>query len=186
MVGEDADPDLLTEHLPESVVARHDEEVGRIVRAGDDDLVGLGQLGRLGGDAVNGCEAGRDAVAEVLAGVGQGYPGAGAVEQSCRQPCLELGDLAADAREFLEELQRLCVRQLKETDEFTLPSMAEFVVRQRAARTTRNPRTGDPIQLEAREAVTARVARQLKDSFQERRPSSCRPQSVGSPGEIRV
>ena len=71
----------------------------------------------------------------------------------------------ADAREFLEELQRLCVRQLKDTGEFTLPSMAKFVVRQRAARTTRNPRTGDPIQLEARKAVTARVARQLKDCF---------------------
>ena len=42
MVGEDADPDVLAEHLPEGVVARHEEEVGRLVRAGDDHLCGLG------------------------------------------------------------------------------------------------------------------------------------------------
>ena len=55
----------------------------------------------------------------------------------------------ADAREFLEELHRLCVQQLKDTGEFTLPRMAKFVVRQRPARTGRNPRTGEALRIEA-------------------------------------
>lgn len=71
----------------------------------------------------------------------------------------------ADAREFFEELHRLCVQQLNDTGEFTLPRMAKFVLRQRPARTGRNPRTGEAIQVKAREAITVRVARQLKDSL---------------------
>ena len=45
MVGEDADPDVLVQCPPEGVVARHDEEVGRLVQAGDDHLFGVEQLG---------------------------------------------------------------------------------------------------------------------------------------------
>ena len=96
VVGEDADPDVRAQRPPEGVVARHDEEVGHLVRAGDDHLFGVGQLGRLGRAPVNGRETGRDAVAEALSGVGQGCPGAGALEQARRQPRLERGDLAAD------------------------------------------------------------------------------------------
>lgn len=73
----------------------------------------------------------------------------------------------ADAREFLEELHRLCVQQLNETGEFRLPRMAKFVLRQRPARAGRNPRTGEAIQVKARKAVTVRIARQLKDSLSE-------------------
>ena len=72
----------------------------------------------------------------------------------------------ADAREFLEELHRVCVRQLKDTGEFTVPRIAKFVLRHRAARTGRNPRTGATIRIDAGPAVTARVARQLRDAFQ--------------------
>ena len=64
VVDDNAKPDVLAEHLPEGVVARHDEEVGRIVRTGDDHLFGLRELGRLGGAAVDGRQAGRDTVAE--------------------------------------------------------------------------------------------------------------------------
>ena len=71
----------------------------------------------------------------------------------------------ADAREFLEELHRLCVQQLKDTGEFTLPHMAKFVLRQRPARDGRNPATGEAIRIEARKVVTVRVATQLKDSL---------------------
>ncbi len=56
----------------------------------------------------------------------------------------------ADAREFLEELHRLCVQQLKDTGEFTLPCMAKFVMRQRPARNGRNPATGEAIRIEAK------------------------------------
>ena len=72
----------------------------------------------------------------------------------------------ADAREFLEELHRLCVQQLNDTGEFTLPRMAKFVLRQRPARNGRNPATGESIRIEARKVVTVRVAQQLKGSLQ--------------------
>ena len=81
VVGGDADPDILAERPPEGVVARHDEEGGRLMGTGDDRLAGVRQLGRLGGAAVKGRETGRDAVTEAHAGVGQGGPGAGALEQ---------------------------------------------------------------------------------------------------------
>lgn len=71
----------------------------------------------------------------------------------------------AAAREFLEELHRLCVPQLKDTGEFTLPRRAKFVLRQRPARNGCNPATGEVIRIEARKVVTVRVAKQLKDSL---------------------
>ena len=71
----------------------------------------------------------------------------------------------SDAREFFDELHRVCVRQLKDTGEFTLPRIAKFLLRQRAARTGRNPRTGESVRIRAGLAVTVRVARQLKDAF---------------------
>lgn len=74
----------------------HYEGVGRVVRAGDDDLLGAGQLGGLGGAAADGREPGRDAVPESFAAGGQGGPGARALEQAHRQPRLELVDVAAD------------------------------------------------------------------------------------------
>ena len=49
VVGADVDPDVLAERPPEGVIARHDDEVGRLVGAGDDHLLGVRQLGRLGG-----------------------------------------------------------------------------------------------------------------------------------------
>ena len=92
VVDQDADPDVVAEQLPEGVVARHDEEVGHVVGAGDNDLLGLGQLGCLGRATVNGSKPGRDAVVEAPSGLGQSHPGAGALEQAR----FELGDLAAD------------------------------------------------------------------------------------------
>ena len=71
----------------------------------------------------------------------------------------------ADAREFFEELHRLCVQQLKDTGEFTLPRLARFLLRRRAERAGRNPRTGESIRIRAGQVVTTRVARQLRDAF---------------------
>ena len=96
VIGEDAYPDVVAERLPEGVIARHDEEVGCLVGAGDDHLFVAGQFGRLGGAAADGGETGRDAVPEALAAGGQGGPGARALEQAHRQPGLELADVAAD------------------------------------------------------------------------------------------
>ena len=70
----------------------------------------------------------------------------------------------ADAREFFEELQRLCEQQLQDPGEFTLPGIAKFVLQSREARTGRNPATGQAIEIPAKQVVKARIAKQLKDA----------------------
>ena len=48
----------------------------------------------------------------------------------------------ADAHEFLEELRRLCERQLLEVGQFAVPGVAKLVVEHRGARKGRSPVTG--------------------------------------------
>ena len=78
----------------------------------------------------------------------------------------------SDAREFLEELHRLCVSQLNDTGEFTLPGLVKFVARDRPARNGRNPRTRETIRIEPRRVATGRIAKQLKDALGYRGRSS--------------
>ena len=70
----------------------------------------------------------------------------------------------ADAREFFEELQRLCGQQLQDCGEFTLPGIAKLVLQKREARTGRNPATGEAIEIPSKQVVKARIAKQLKDA----------------------
>ena len=69
----------------------------------------------------------------------------------------------ADAREFFEELQRLCEQQLQDCGEFT-PGIAKLVLQKREARTGRNPATGQAIEIPPKQVVKARIAKQLKDA----------------------
>ena len=70
----------------------------------------------------------------------------------------------AHAREFFDELQRICQEELFETGEFTLPGIARLVLHRRETRTGRNPATGETITISARSVVRARIAKQLKDA----------------------
>ena len=78
-----------------------------------------------------------------------------------------------DARAIFDELSRLAVEQLAETGRLRMPGLARFAVRERAARTGRNPRTGERVEVPAGQAVTVRVAKQLKDAVE--RMLSARP-----------
>ena len=70
----------------------------------------------------------------------------------------------AHVREFFEELQRLCERQLQDAGECTLPGIATLVRQKREARTGRNPATGKTIEIPAKQVVKARIAKQLRDA----------------------
>ena len=70
----------------------------------------------------------------------------------------------AQAREFFDELQQLSESELKRSGEFVIPGMVKLVVQNRKARTSRNPATGQAIQIPAKTVVKARIAKQLKDS----------------------
>ncbi len=54
---------------------------------------------------------------------------------------------------------------IKKDRRFSYPGFGTFVVRQRKARTGRNPQTGESIKIKASKAVGFRAARTLKDKL---------------------
>lgn len=68
------------------------------------------------------------------------------------------------ATQFLESLSSIAYREAKKNGEFTVPGLGKLVKSHRAARTGRNPQTGEPIQIKARTALKFRVAKAAKDS----------------------
>ena len=60
-----------------------------------------------------------------------------------------------DAREFLNELERVARRELRERGKFRIPKLATLVVEHRPARQGRSPNTGEPLRIPARRVVRA-------------------------------
>ncbi len=56
----------------------------------------------------------------------------------------DLGLRRADAREFLDEMQRLCQRQLLEVGQFAVAGVAKLVVQERRLRKGRSRSPGNP------------------------------------------
>ncbi|HTV61320.1 MAG TPA: HU family DNA-binding protein [Verrucomicrobiae bacterium] len=67
------------------------------------------------------------------------------------------------AGEILEHLAQLAYKHAKDT--FTLPGIGKLVLRNRAARMGRNPKTGETIQIPAKRVVKFRVAKAAKDAI---------------------
>jgi DNA-binding protein HU-beta len=67
------------------------------------------------------------------------------------------------AGEILEHLAQLSYKHAKDT--FTLPGIGKLVLRNRAARMGRNPKTGEAIQIPAKRVVKFRVAKAAKDAI---------------------
>lgn len=65
-------------------------------------------------------------------------------------------------KELLAKLSELAYREAK--NQFTIPGMGKLVLVNRPARTGRNPRTGEEIQIPARKAVKFRIAKACKDA----------------------
>ncbi|HWO03087.1 MAG TPA: HU family DNA-binding protein [Blastocatellia bacterium] len=68
------------------------------------------------------------------------------------------------ATQFIESLSSIAYREAKKNGEFTIPGLGKLVKSHRAARTGRNPQTGEAIQIKARTALKFRVAKAAKDS----------------------
>ena len=60
-----------------------------------------------------------------------------------------------DAREFLEELERVARRELRERGKFMIPNLAKLAIEPRPARQGRHPTTGEPLRIPARRVVRA-------------------------------
>ena len=72
-----------------------------------------------------------------------------------------------EAREFLEELHRVCVRELRATGSFSIPKVAKLVVERRRPRRGRHPVTGEPMAIPARRVVRTRVSSLVRAEVEE-------------------
>ena len=77
----------------------------------------------------------------------------------------ELADLSkADAGRAVDAVIEVVKKALKKGDTVSLVGFGTFVVRKRAARTGRNPQTGDTIKIKASKNPAFKAGKALKDS----------------------
>jgi DNA-binding protein HU-beta len=77
----------------------------------------------------------------------------------------EASDLSkAAAGKAVDALLSAISQALKEGDDVTLIGFGTFSVRERAARTGRDPRTGEPIEIKASKVPAFRAGKALKDA----------------------
>ncbi len=76
----------------------------------------------------------------------------------------KLGGTKVQAEEVVETVIGSVVNSLKKGEEVSIAGLGIFSVKTRAARTARNPRTGEAIQVKAMKVPKFRAAKALKDS----------------------
>jgi DNA-binding protein HU-beta len=69
-----------------------------------------------------------------------------------------------DTEAFLDALAEAVCKSLTQGNEAVLPGIGKLTVKERPARTGRNPATGEPIQIAARKAPAFSAAKALKDA----------------------
>ncbi len=67
-----------------------------------------------------------------------------------------------EAKTVLEAFNTKIIEVLKSEKKVKLPGLGIFVVKERKARTGRNPKTGETIQIPAKKVVKFRVAKDVK------------------------
>ena len=96
MVGQKPNPGFRPQQLLQRRVARHDEEVRGIVRAGDDHAGARRQFRGLRATDLQAVQRGGDSLLVAPTGLGQLHALAGAFKQPHRQPAFQPGDVSAD------------------------------------------------------------------------------------------
>lgn len=71
-----------------------------------------------------------------------------------------------DASRALNATIEAITKQLAAGDKITLPGFGTFETRQRAARTGRNPKTGEPMQIAAAVTANFKAGKLLKEAVQ--------------------
>ena len=72
----------------------------------------------------------------------------------------------AHAARAVDAMIQAITQALKEGDQVTLVGFGTFLVRERAARTGRNPRTGETINMKASKVPSFKAGKALKDAVQ--------------------
>ncbi len=75
-----------------------------------------------------------------------------------------LGDTKASAERAVDTVFNSIVETIKKGEEVSIAGFGIFSAKERAARTARNPRTGEPIQVPAMRVPKFRAAKALKDA----------------------
>jgi DNA-binding protein HU-beta len=68
------------------------------------------------------------------------------------------------ANEMLTQVVEIIARSLKKGEKIRLTGLGILQVRKRAARTGRNPQTGEPIKIKASKKIAFRPAKELKEA----------------------
>lgn len=76
----------------------------------------------------------------------------------------KIGCSKADADRVVETVIDSITSSLKQGEDVSIAGLGIFSVKQRAARTARNPRTGEPVQVPAMNVPKFRAAKALKDA----------------------
>jgi DNA-binding protein HU-beta len=69
------------------------------------------------------------------------------------------------ANEMLTQMIEMITRSLRKGEKIRLSGLGILQVRKRAARTGRNPQTGEPIKIKASKKIAFRPAKELKDAI---------------------
>jgi DNA-binding protein HU-beta len=75
-----------------------------------------------------------------------------------------IGGTKVQAESVVEGIISAIVSTLKKGDEVSIAGLGIFSVKDRAARTARNPKTGETVQVKATKVPKFRAAKALKDS----------------------
>lgn len=76
----------------------------------------------------------------------------------------QMGGTKVSAEQTVEAILTAMVKALKSGDEVSIAGLGIFSVKPRAARTARNPKTGEAIQVAATKVPKFRAAKALKDA----------------------
>ncbi|HEY4524300.1 MAG: HU family DNA-binding protein [Patescibacteria group bacterium] len=76
----------------------------------------------------------------------------------------KIGGTKVQAEQAVDTFIESIVNSLKKGDEVSIAGLGIFSTKQRAARTARNPRTGESIQVAAMKVPKFRAAKALKDA----------------------
>lgn len=76
----------------------------------------------------------------------------------------QTGDSPAHVRNFLALINDLITKKLDQGEEVPIPKLGKFEVSQRAARTGRNPRTGETLTIPAKNTVRFKPHKSLRDA----------------------
>lgn len=77
----------------------------------------------------------------------------------------KMGVTKKEADTFLKELSNIIQEELAKDQKLSVPNLGTFEVAHRAARTGRNPQTGETLKIAASNNVKFRAARSLKDAI---------------------